>query len=928
MSQSPRDAAFLREVVLGTTGPVLTVDGSGEVAFASDAIEDVLGCEPEAVVGETVTELLVDGKQALDRIREAIDPATGTGTLAVSLRAVGDRTVTTDLFVAATERDGDRFLTLTLDPVDTCRADRPSAGTGRSIQRLFEHSGDPLFVFDAGEGTLVDGNQQAAELLGASPGTLPARSVREFVEAPAVFVSFLEDVVGAEERRHEEFTWQTGGGDHRPIQVVASPIGSDSDRLVFARARDVGDRNQLQTQRRRRTAALEAVHEGVAILDSAFEYTYVNGTYAGLFGGGQRDDLCGEPIDGHLPEDRFEREIQPAVERDGTWQGSITSHTGTGSGSRIDAAFEELEDGSIVVVARGPQGTSPDEPSAGSHTRRGDRLTALEAARRKLSAADDREAVANACVGTLSTLGYELGCLRFEEDNALDPAATTPAAAELVSEHPGFELGLSDAGRAYRTGEPVVRERGRETAAADLLATSVHVPVGDHGVLTVATTGDRAVPQARPGAIGLLAASAEVALDRLELERRLRTRQPIEPGPDGRPDGERRTQELIGEVVAADSRSEIQKLVCTGLERADAYSGAWTAAVDATGERLCLTERAGVDEDRLAPIDDASLSAVGDGAVETAIETGEVAVLDRSALFERAGRQHERTGAAAAVALAPLAHGDKVFGILAVHAPDPDAFGPANRQRLAVLGDTISFVLSALENERLLLSDEFVQLEFQVTDPDCLSVALSDELDTAVSMKRTVQNADDEHLSYVRIEDASPEAARAAARSIDSVHDCRVVTDYDYGCLLEVTRSSSGAEVMMEFGATMRTAEAESGRGRLVLEAPHSVDVRRIVQAYQSYNPESELLSKRRVDRPVRAADQLRADVEDDLTEKQLSAVSAAYFSGYYEWPRESTAEEVADSMEISASTLHQHLRHAHQKLLSSILETSFSRRL
>jgi len=923
MSQSSRDAAFFREVVLGTTGPVLTIDGSGEVAFASDPIEDVLGCELDAVVGETITEFLVDEKQALDRIREAIDPATGTGTLAVSLRAVGGRTVTTELFVAATERDGERFLTLTLDPTDACRADRRAPETGRSIQRLFEHSGDPLFLFDADDGRLVDGNQQAVELLGGSPGTVPTRSIRGFVEAPAVFASFLEDVVGAEERRREEFTWQTGSGDHRPIEVVASPVRSDSARLVVARARDVGDRNQLRTQRRRRTAALEAVHEGVAILDTAFECTYVNGTYAGLFGRGEKDDLRGEPIDRLLPDEQFQQEIRPAVERDGRWQGSIRPATGAGVGGQVDAAFEELEDGSIVVVVRETPGTPPEEPSAGSVTGRGDRLAALEAARRRLSAADDRGAVANACVETLSDgLGYDLGCLRFEEDNALEPAATTPAGAELVSQNPGFELGLSDAGRAYRTGEPVVRERDRETAAADLLATSVHVPVGDHGVLTVATTGDRAVPRARPGAIGLLAAGVEAALDRLELERRLR-RQSIEFGLEGRPDGERRTQELISEVVTADSRSEVQNLVCTRLARADAYAGAWTAAADATGERLRLTEWAGVDADRLAPIDDASLSTVGDGAVETAIETGEVAVLDRSALFEGMG-----TAAAEAIALVGLAHGDKVFGILAVHLPDLDAFGPADRGRLAVLGDTVSFVLSALENERLLLSDEFVQLEFQVTDPDCLSVALSEELDTAVSMKRTIQNATDEHLSYVRIEDASPEAALAAAGSIDSVRDCRVVNDYDYGCLLEVIRSSSGAEVMMEFGATMRTAEAESGLGTLVLEAPHSVDVRRIVQAYQSYNPESELLSKRRVDRPVRAADQLRADIEDDLTEKQLSAVSAAYFSGYYEWPRESTAEEVADSMEISASTLHQHLRHAHQKLLSSILETSFSRRL
>jgi predicted DNA binding protein len=133
---------------------------------------------------------------------------------------------------------------------------------------------------------------------------------------------------------------------------------------------------------------------------------------------------------------------------------------------------------------------------------------------------------------------------------------------------------------------------------------------------------------------------------------------------------------------------------------------------------------------------------------------------------------------------------------------------------------------------------------------------------------------------------------------------------------------------MIDFGATMQRAEATSGRGTLVLEAPSNVEVRRIVEAYQSYNPDSELLTKRRIDRPVQTARQLQDAIENDLTEKQLSAITSAFLSGYYEWPRESTAEEIADSMGISASTLHQHLRRAHQKILTLTLESSSPRRL
>ncbi|MEF8778108.1 MAG: helix-turn-helix domain-containing protein, partial [Natronomonas sp.] len=46
-----------------------------------------------------------------------------------------------------------------------------------------------------------------------------------------------------------------------------------------------------------------------------------------------------------------------------------------------------------------------------------------------------------------------------------------------------------------------------------------------------------------------------------------------------------------------------------------------------------------------------------------------------------------------------------------------------------------------------------------------------------------------------------------------------------------------------------------------------------------------------------------------------------AYFAGYFDWPRGSTAEEGADSMGVSSPTLHNHLRKAERKLLSSFFD-------
>ena len=48
--------------------------------------------------------------------------------------------------------------------------------------------------------------------------------------------------------------------------------------------------------------------------------------------------------------------------------------------------------------------------------------------------------------------------------------------------------------------------------------------------------------------------------------------------------------------------------------------------------------------------------------------------------------------------------------------------------------------------------------------------------------------------------------------------------------------------------------------------------------------------------------------------------MDAAYHSGFFEWPRDTSGEEVAASLDVSPPTFHQHLRKAERKLFESLL--------
>jgi predicted DNA binding protein len=63
-------------------------------------------------------------------------------------------------------------------------------------------------------------------------------------------------------------------------------------------------------------------------------------------------------------------------------------------------------------------------------------------------------------------------------------------------------------------------------------------------------------------------------------------------------------------------------------------------------------------------------------------------------------------------------------------------------------------------------------------------------------------------------------------------------------------------------------------------------------------------------------------DIADELTDRQLAVLRAAYQAGFFEWPRDASGEEVAESLDIAAPTFHQHLRKAEKAIIAVFLST------
>jgi predicted DNA binding protein len=61
--------------------------------------------------------------------------------------------------------------------------------------------------------------------------------------------------------------------------------------------------------------------------------------------------------------------------------------------------------------------------------------------------------------------------------------------------------------------------------------------------------------------------------------------------------------------------------------------------------------------------------------------------------------------------------------------------------------------------------------------------------------------------------------------------------------------------------------------------------------------------------------------LREELTDRQYTALQRAFASDFFEWPRPVSGGELAESMDISRPTFHQHLRAAMRKLVTAFFE-------
>ncbi|WP_411965120.1 PAS domain S-box protein [Haloferax sp. YSMS24] len=389
-------------------------------------------------------------------------------------------------------------------------------------------------------------------------------------------------------------------------------------------------------------------------------------------------------------------------------------------------------------------------------------------------------------------------------------------------------------------------------------------------------------------------------------------------------------RQVTDAVIAQSTREEVESVVCDRLADAETYQFAWIGELDRSLDTVRVKATSGRDS-----IEGIELSLDAEADTGFAFGTLVAEALRTQTVQYRRGIDdvdYETTAdgetdrgfddilaamnVQSSVAI-PIVHEETVLGVLMISTYRPDAFEGDEQATIDHLGAIIGHAIASIERKRALMSEEVIEVQFRIDDFSA-SLGIPLEMDGTISIDEIVEISDGTFTSFGTVTDDAVDALEAIFEATPDWEKLTLRNSDDGTNTFEVKHSEPPvASAVAGQGGEISEARIEDGTVHLGFYLPPGADVRKIIELVESEYPETEMVSRRQVKRPN---PQLRDVLTEKLTDRQRSTIEACFHAGFFEWPRTSSGEEVADSLGISPATFHQHLRAAERKVFEALL--------
>jgi len=713
----------------------------------------------------------------------------------------------------------------------------------------------------------------------------------------------------------------------RVLDIAARPVHDERGRLVsiVIEGVDITDRVELERDLRQseelHRVTLNNMTDTVLMTDEDGEYTYVCPNVHYIFGYTADEIHAQDTITELLGDDLFDRDELAERGVLKNIECTATDKAGREHTLLVNVREVSIQDGTILYSCR----------DITKRKQRENALTTLqETTRDFLYASTHREIAQHVVDDTPSVLDVDAsGVYLFDADaNELEPVAQSAAMDQvngpLTTVPANSESPVS---YSFVQNEPLfiddIHESEWLTEPATDLRSVAFIPLGEHGVFVAGTQTVGTFDDMTGELADLLAATAEAALDRVTRESRLRDQDRELQQQNKRLTHLNQVNETIREIdqalVEAETREAVDHTVCELLTDDDRFNFAWIGTTDPAGETVEPRAWAGAEQGYLDS-QSFELDATGVEPAARTAASGDVVRISNVAarLREEAWRTDALSRDFLSVLSIPLQYNDLTYGVLTVYAAQQHAFDETAREVLAELGETIASALSGIERKNALLTTAVTRMTLDVADSSFVLSRLASAADCTVSYEGGVQRTAEGTYVFVTVEDATLETVEAVAADLVAVGSVqRVSGNGQRGVLrLRLTQPFLALE-LADHGAVFHAAVATPTATQLTVDVPESVDVRHVTELVREAFADVTLRSKQVVDE--RSEYDLYSRFMDALTDRQREVVQTAYYSGFFESPRENTGEEVATMLDISPPAFYEHVRAVQRKLFAAL---------
>ncbi|UPM42565.1 bacterio-opsin activator domain-containing protein [Halocatena salina] len=800
----------------------------------------------------------------------------------------------------------------------------------RQFEAVFQNTQTATWVLDP-EGRLQRANRTALKMIDPDGSTLigerfwdlPWWSRMDRSQFP------IEQLVRSviDDRTTERLV--TTIGDERIIELSALPVQAPENELagIVVEGDDVTERASLYRELRSsevlHRVTLNNMTDTVLVTDDDGAFTYICPNVHFIFGYTAAEIRDFGTIDELLGEDLFDPD---ELEKSGVLKNiecTTTDKAGQEHTLLVNVRAVSIQDGTRLYSCR----------DITKRKQREEALATLQETTRDFLYAETPQEIAHHIVDDVpSVLDVEASAVyQFDPDrNVLEPIAqsspmerlngplpTVPADAETL---PSYSFVEDDA---------LFFEDVHDSPRLDNQATDVrsgaYIPLGDHGVFIAGSSDVGQFDAVTRELADLLAATAEAALDRIRRERRLREQERELQHRNTELTALNRVNEIIRDIdqalVQAETREEIEHAVCQRLTAEDRFAFAWIGIEDAATGTITPRAWAGVEQgylDSLSfPIGESETEPSG-RAEATQTVTRITNVADR--FRQESWRKEALSRNFLSILSVPIAYDDFTYGVLTVYAETQNAFDETAQAVLAELGETIASAVSAIERKNALLTTSITRVRFMVDDPLFVLTRIARMAGCTLTYHGGVRQTTDGSYLFVAVEGASMDAVERAATELVAIDDVHPINTDNTGGVLRIRLPDQFLALeLADHGAILRRASVDADTTTLVIDIPETIDSRHITHLVTDTFRNVELRSKRTIDQS--ATQNVYSRFLDRVTDRQLEVLQTAYYSGFFESPRERTGEEIAETLGISPPAFYQHIRTVQRKLFTTVFD-------